>query len=102
MGLNATLDFVHGPPSDLGGDRLDILRLELWQEISELFTLTIRFRTVASHLDLRGIVSQLVDVSLYSDDGLSAPHRFSPHCAGWFVDATSCLMSPRGRARTRW
>ncbi len=82
MGLNVKLSFTDDAVLELAGEDVSVIRVEFWQAISELYTLTVRLRARASHIELREVVGKVAELGFFKDDKHAIPATFLPKVRG--------------------
>jgi len=90
VSIQVRVDFPDGPIAEL--EDATVVRVELWQAISEPFTLTIALRSPADHIDMRQAVARRAEVRFFKDEASGVPHSFLPLVRG---------MVRRGRQLSR-
>ncbi|MCC6523980.1 MAG: type VI secretion system tip protein VgrG [Polyangiaceae bacterium] len=100
MGLHFRLEFEDGSPGELDGPGFTVTEVELWQAMSELFHLAVRFRSPAPHVELRQLLGQRVVAHLLRDDAGHAPEHYLPRVAGIVRHARQLVAGEPGALST--
>ncbi|MBI4954823.1 MAG: type VI secretion system tip protein VgrG [Myxococcales bacterium] len=100
MGLHVRVEFDEGAVSELEGPDVAVVRVELWQAMSELFDLVVRLRAPTAQLDTSAVAGKHVVVHLDREDGDGVPERFLPRVAGLVRRATQLVAGGPGELST--
>jgi type VI secretion system secreted protein VgrG len=99
VGLNVRLEFRDKKIPELT-DGVGILRVELFQEMSEAFSLTLVLRSPASQIDMAKVVGEIARVRFFRDENGTEPEPFVPLVEGMVRRGRQLSTHPQGGKST--